>query len=125
MLLQHVRERALKVLGLAPTFPLDPLQGLRDVGLDSLLAIELRNALQADVNAPLPATLAFDFPTVEALTAFLGGGPLSAALGGQPAPPPETAPPAAAVGEIAGLTDEEAEALLLSELSGIGSEGRS
>ena len=39
--------------------------------LDSLMAVELRDALSQRVGATLPATLAFDYPTVEALTRWL------------------------------------------------------
>lgn len=36
-------------------------------GLDSLGAVELRNALSERFGAPLPTTFVFDYPTVEAL----------------------------------------------------------
>jgi acyl transferase domain-containing protein/acyl carrier protein len=65
---EYVRDQAAKVLGLGDTFVFEPHQGLRDVGLDSLMAIELRNALQRALGKPLPATLAFDCPTIEALS---------------------------------------------------------
>jgi NAD(P)-dependent dehydrogenase (short-subunit alcohol dehydrogenase family) len=119
-LLQHLRDRTVKVLGLAPGFRLDAHQGLRDVGLDSLLAIELRNALQADVESQLPATLAFDHPTLDALTTFLASAPL-APLFAQASTAP--APAAAGVDDLSQLTDAEAEAMLLAELSGQRSEG--
>jgi acyl carrier protein len=66
-----VREQTLRTLGLAPDFPLDPRQGLRDIGLDSLMAVELRNALQQIAARPLPSTLLFDYPTAEGLSAYL------------------------------------------------------
>jgi epothilone polyketide synthase D len=46
-------------------------QPLAELGLDSLMAVELRNALSRRVDRTLPATLAFDHPTVEALAHWL------------------------------------------------------
>jgi acyl transferase domain-containing protein len=42
-----------------------------DAGLDSLGAVELRNALERSVGASLPATVVFDYPTVQALVGFI------------------------------------------------------
>ena len=44
---------------------------LSDLGLDSLMAVELRTALSQRVGVTLPATLAFDHPTVDALSRWL------------------------------------------------------
>ena len=106
----RVREQALRTLGLASDFPLDSRQGLRDVGLDSLMAVELRNALQQLAGQPLPSTLLFDFPTVEALSAHL----LQAVGGDRPQPSAEVEVP---VAPESTLSDEEAEALLREELA--------
>jgi acyl transferase domain-containing protein/acyl carrier protein/SAM-dependent methyltransferase len=67
----HVREQVVQVLGIGSSTTLDVTQGLRDLGMDSLMAVELRNRLQRSVGRALPSTLAFDCPTVEALTAYL------------------------------------------------------
>lgn len=40
-------------------------------GLDSLAVVELRNTLQAKFSVDLPATVTFDYPTAEALAAFV------------------------------------------------------
>ncbi len=66
-----VRTQAIKVLGAASREHVDITLPLRELGLDSLMAVELRNILGVAVNQTLPATLTFDHPTVEALTDYL------------------------------------------------------
>jgi hypothetical protein len=44
---------------------------LMSAGLDSLGAVELRNSLESSLQLQLPTTLTFDYPTIEALTAYL------------------------------------------------------
>ena len=41
------------------------------MGVDSLMALELRNRLESAVERALPATLAWNYPTIEQLTAHL------------------------------------------------------
>ncbi len=66
-----VREHALRALGVDPAKPIDPRTPLGDLGLDSLLAVELRNTLGRALGASLPATLLFDYPSIETLAAYL------------------------------------------------------
>lgn len=56
----------------APDVPLH--HPLRELGLDSLLAVELSKRLSAAVGRKLPSTLAFDHPTVDKITSFLLSG---------------------------------------------------
>lgn len=49
----------------------NPDEPLMASGLDSLGAVELRNALQAQIGSELPATLLFDYPSINAVTGFL------------------------------------------------------
>ena len=63
-----VRRQLATVLGLPGTIDaLDPDEPFTSLGLDSLTAVELRNRMQAIVGRPVPATAAFEWPTIHAM----------------------------------------------------------
>lgn len=69
--LDLVRREIVAVLGLAGVEGVPVDRPLQQLGLDSLMAVELRNRLASRAETTLPATLAFDYPTAAALTALL------------------------------------------------------
>jgi acyl carrier protein len=89
-------------------------RGLTDMGLDSLGAIELRTRLEQAFGRRLPATLAFDHPTVAALAAHLLEGVVSTGSDATGADP-EGAPPDGA--DLESLSKDELAALLAGELA--------
>lgn len=109
-----VRAQVAAVLRLPPDAEPDRRKRLTDLGLDSLMAVQLRNRLTRGLSLPkaLPATVMFDYPTIEGLS-----GRLLAMLRPEeiqePAAKSAAAPaPALAVADVAQMSDAEIEALL-------------
>ncbi|MGW0565539.1 type I polyketide synthase [Streptomyces sp. NPDC003016] len=71
-LLEAVRAEASATLGHDATDAIPATRAFRDVGFDSVTAVELRNRLRAALGLPLPAALAFDHPTPAALARHIG-----------------------------------------------------
>jgi acyl transferase domain-containing protein len=125
-LTEIVQREVVEVLALSGPLEADPQQGLFEMGMDSLMALELRTRLQTIASRALPATLVFDYPSIDAIARFvltqMTNGSDAAAGGGV------TELAAAALAPASGrhdhdkldaLSDEDAEALLLKKLDSL------
>jgi len=125
LLITHVSEQVGKVIGLDPSQRVGEIVPLNEMGLDSLMAVELRNLLGSGLGLkrPLPATLVFDYPTVAALTDYLANTVLN--LNGdkqeknQPTEEQPVAPTATSLNvldSLEELSDDEIDRLFMEQL---------
>ncbi|MEP7311427.1 MAG: beta-ketoacyl reductase, partial [Pseudomonadota bacterium] len=115
LLLAFVGVHVARVTAAPDPDAIDPRQPLNELGLDSLMAVELRNRLSNGLSLArsLPATLVFDHPTLEAIALYLV----------RETAPPEEASSATRVQQPAGnvvsldeMSDEEIDRLYASKL---------
>jgi acyl carrier protein len=71
MLLDFVGEEVAAVLKMPPDEPPSHDAGLFELGMDSLMSVELKRRLERGFGASLPATLTFNYPNIRALAGFL------------------------------------------------------
>ncbi|MFJ9211564.1 type I polyketide synthase [Streptomyces sp. NPDC102264] len=95
-LTELVRYEAAAVLGHVSADAFSATRAFKELGFDSLTAVELRTRLSEATGVALPATLVFDYPTAAALAAFL-----RVELSGAGVAPTTSAPVA-----VSGVTDE-------------------
>jgi len=71
LLHQHIESTILRVLGMPSSTRLDRETPFTALGLDSLMAIEVRTQLGNSLNMRLPATMLFDHPSISQLSTHL------------------------------------------------------
>ena len=111
-----VRAELGRVLGLANSGEIEPSTGFADLGLDSLMALQLRRRLSVLSGLELPATMTFNHPTLETLSYYL-----VERISGTEAPV-ATATADASLAEDP-ILDADVHAMLLAELDAVEGEG--
>ena len=71
LLTDHVSTLVASVMALESVQLLDPSAGFFQFGMDSLMSVTLQRALGESLGEVMPASVIFDYPTVDALTGYL------------------------------------------------------
>ncbi len=117
----HLRAQLAIVLGKEAALITDDNADFADLGLDSLTAVEFRNRLQTSLACVLPVTLVYEYPTLSELRDYIVGllslsQPISASSNAAKnyiKHPIEDS----LQNDLEDISDDEAQALLLQELS--------
>jgi len=71
LLMSYIQREVAIVLERDPSQPLSTQMGFFDMGMDSLMALDLKNRIQVIIGQNLPATLIFEYSNIEALAQYL------------------------------------------------------
>ncbi|CAA0107116.1 Phthiocerol/phenolphthiocerol synthesis polyketide synthase type I PpsB [Mycolicibacterium vanbaalenii] len=71
LLADHVSAQVAAAMGRTSAHTMDPTVGFFQFGMDSLMSVTLQRSLSESLGEVLPASVVFDYPTIEALTDYL------------------------------------------------------
>ena len=105
------------LMGLSSSQIIEPRQGFFQMGMDSLMAVELKNKLETGLGTSISSTSAFNYPNIEALAQYLLKEVVCLETEADPdLSSPEEESTHTNFSNIEQLSDENIEALLLEKL---------
>lgn len=121
LLALRIQQEAASILGL-PASKLDLAQGFFLMGMDSIMAVELKARLEKLLNVSLPRTVAFEHPSINKLAAHLCEKIFAPVADAHVADhsAPNDATQTAALAEIQTLSEAELAAIVDAELARLG-----
>jgi acyl carrier protein len=116
-LIDFIHNEVADVMGQDRNKPIALETGLFEMGMDSLMSVELQHRLERGIGRSLPSTLTFNYPSVSLLATFVerllwGAGAMEPVLHLRIAPEQATS--------LDEMTDAELEARLITRLEEIG-----
>ena len=70
LMVEYLQEIAAQTLGYNSDYKIPKEKSLMELGFDSMMALALRNTINQDFSLLLPATILFNYPTIEKLTEY-------------------------------------------------------
>jgi acyl transferase domain-containing protein/SAM-dependent methyltransferase len=118
LLREFVRENVIQVLRLGRDEAPSRKARLKDLGFDSLMAVQLRNALGRGLGLDrrLPATLMFDYPTIDSLASYLSAILFPEERPAEPSVAANDAPAPLDSSVIADMSEAEVELMLIERI---------
>ncbi len=117
ILVAYLQTEVAKILGLGVSELPDQERGFFEMGMDSLMAVELKERLEASLGSGLPATLAFESPTIKDMAEYLGREVLGWKSVTDDTLPPAESERSQAVSNIEQLSEDEVEASIAERLA--------
>ena len=120
LVIDFLRDEVARALGIRHAHAVDTQQGLFEMGMDSLMSVELKARIEVAVGVDLPSTLTFNYPNIDALADYLTTEVLAV-----PSEPAEETPPSAELNALPpsspavddDLTEDDLAALLTERLA--------
>jgi acyl carrier protein len=68
LIFHHIKQQVFKIMGFDSSLTIDPERALTDIGMDSLMAVELKNRIDSEFKTSVPLTFFLEEATIAKLS---------------------------------------------------------